>query len=114
MYGGRTKAPRRGTDGRKTAALGSSQRVRCYCYSCYTCYSWSLRRSARARAPRSEQTNKANATTRRVIAEIQRAGKTTLAAIAQELEARGVRAPAQRVRSAAAHGSRVLAPRDPA
>jgi hypothetical protein len=43
---------------------------------------------------RSEQATKANATTRAVIAEIRRAGKTTLAAIAQELEARGVRTPA--------------------
>ena len=42
-------------------------------------------------AARSEQTTKANATTRAVIAEIQRAGKATLAAIAQQLEARGVR-----------------------
>jgi hypothetical protein len=32
-----------------------------------------------------------DATTRTVIAEIRRAGKTTLAAIAQKLEARGVR-----------------------
>ena len=36
----RTKAPRRCTDGRKRAALGAGQRLRCYCYSCYTCYSW--------------------------------------------------------------------------
>jgi DNA invertase Pin-like site-specific DNA recombinase len=54
--------------------------------------------AARARAARSEQATKANATTRTVIAEIQRAGKTTLAAIAQELEARGVRTPAGRDR----------------
>ena len=31
----KTKAPRRGTDGRKRAALGAGQRPRCYCYSCY-------------------------------------------------------------------------------
>src|SRR5260370_37288581 len=54
----------------------------------------SVETAARARAARSEQANKANATTRAVIAEIQRAGKTTLAAIAQELEGRGVRHPA--------------------
>jgi len=35
---------------------------------------------------------------RTVISEIQRAGKSTLAAIAQELEARGVRTPAGRDR----------------
>jgi hypothetical protein len=42
-------------------------------------------------------------------AEIQRAGKTTLAAIAQELEARGVRTPAGRDRWAPAQVSRLLA-----
>jgi DNA invertase Pin-like site-specific DNA recombinase len=57
---------------------------------------------ARARAARSEQATKANATTRAVIAEIQRTGKSTLAAIAQELEARGVRTPAGRDRWAPA------------
>jgi hypothetical protein len=41
---------------------------------------------------------KANATTRAVIAEIQRTGAGTLKAIAQELEARGVRTPAGRDR----------------
>jgi hypothetical protein len=51
---------------------------------------------------------KANATTRTVIAEIQRAGKPTLAAIAQELEARGVRTPAGRDRWAPAQVSRLL------
>jgi DNA invertase Pin-like site-specific DNA recombinase len=51
----------------------------------------SVQTAAGARAARSEQATKANATTRAVIAEIQRAAKTTLAAIAQELEARGVR-----------------------
>jgi hypothetical protein len=51
----------------------------------------SVETAARARAARSEQATKANATTRAVIPEIQRAGKSTLAAIAQELEARGVR-----------------------
>jgi hypothetical protein len=49
--------------------------------------------AARARAARFEQATKANATTQAVIAEIQRAGKTKLAAIAQDLEARGVRTP---------------------
>jgi hypothetical protein len=48
-------------------------------------------------------------TTRAVIAEIQRAGKSTLAAIAQELEARGVRTPAGRDRWAPAQVSRLLA-----
>jgi hypothetical protein len=54
------------------------------------------------RAARSEQATKANATTRAVIAEIQRAGHSTLAAIAQELEARGVRTPAGRALGAGA------------
>jgi DNA invertase Pin-like site-specific DNA recombinase len=52
----------------------------------------SVETAARTRAARSEQATKANATTRAVIAEIRRAGKTTLAAIAQEL-ARGARRP---------------------
>jgi DNA invertase Pin-like site-specific DNA recombinase len=69
----------------------------------------SVETAARARAARSEQASKANATTRAVIAEIQRAGKTTLAAIAQELEARGVRTPAGRDRWAPAQVSRLLA-----
>jgi hypothetical protein len=47
--------------------------------------------------------------TRAVIAEIQRTGKTTLAAIAQELETRGVRTPAGRDRWAPAQVSRLLA-----
>src|SRR5260370_42349315 len=47
-----------------------------------------------ARAARSEQATKANATTRAGTAEIRRAGKSTLAAIAQELEVRGVPTPA--------------------
>src|SRR5260370_35080328 len=62
-----------------------------------------------ARAARSEQTAKANATTRTVIAEIQRRGATTLAAIAAELEARGVRTPAGRSTWAPAQVSRLLA-----
>jgi hypothetical protein len=44
-----------------------------------------------------------------VIAEIHRAGKSTLVAIAQELEARGVRTPAGRDRWAPAQVSRLLA-----
>jgi hypothetical protein len=52
---------------------------------------------------------KANATTRTVIAEIQRAGHSTLAAIARELEARGVRTPAGRSTWAPAQVSRLLA-----
>jgi DNA invertase Pin-like site-specific DNA recombinase len=62
----------------------------------------SVETAARPRAARSEQATKANATTRAFIAEIQRAGRTTLAAIAQELEARGVRTPAGRDRWAPA------------
>ena len=69
----------------------------------------SVETAARASAARSVQATKANATTRAVIAEIQRAGKTTLAAIAQELEARGVRTPAGRDRWAPAQVSRLLA-----
>ena len=42
----------------------------------------SVETASRASAARSEQANKANATTWTVIAEIQRAGKLTLAAIA--------------------------------
>jgi len=53
----------------------------------------SVETAARPRAARSKQATKANATTRAVIAEIRRAGKTTLAAIAQELEARGAQPP---------------------
>src|SRR5450631_580987 len=48
----------------------------------------------KARAARTEQVTKANAATRMIIAEIRRAGHTTLAAIAAELQARGVRTPA--------------------
>jgi hypothetical protein len=65
--------------------------------------------AARARAARSEQATKANATTRAVIAEIQRAGHLTPAAIAHELEARGVRTPTGRDRWAPAQVSRLLA-----
>jgi len=65
--------------------------------------------AARNGAARSEQANKANATTRAVIAEIRRAGHTTLAAIAQELEARGVGTPAGRDRWAPAQVFRLLA-----
>jgi len=52
---------------------------------------------------------KANATTRAVIAEIQRASKITLAAIAQELEAHGVRTPAGRDRWSPMQVSRRMA-----
>jgi DNA invertase Pin-like site-specific DNA recombinase len=68
----------------------------------------SAENAARARTARSEQATKANATTRAVIAEIQRAGKSTLAAIAQELEARGVRTPAGRDRWGPALVARLL------
>jgi DNA invertase Pin-like site-specific DNA recombinase len=50
--------------------------------------------AAKARAARSSYVAKANATTRAVIVDIQRAGVSTLAAIAKTLEARGVRTPA--------------------
>jgi hypothetical protein len=50
-----------------------------------------------------------NATTRAAIAEIQRTGAGTLKAIAQELEARGVRTPARRDRWDAKQVSRLLA-----
>jgi DNA invertase Pin-like site-specific DNA recombinase len=63
----------------------------------------------KARAARSEQAARANATTRAVIAEIQRTGAATLKAIAQELEARGVRTPAGRDRWDAKQVSRLLA-----
>ena len=53
----------------------------------------SVETAARARAARSEQTTKANATTRKVIAEIQRTGKTTLAAIAAVRHRPGTRKP---------------------
>jgi DNA invertase Pin-like site-specific DNA recombinase len=62
-----------------------------------------------ATAVRVDRARKANATTRAVIAEIRRAGHTTLAAIAQELEARGVRTPAGRSTWAPAQVSRLLA-----
>jgi DNA invertase Pin-like site-specific DNA recombinase len=62
-----------------------------------------------ARAARHEQVTKANATTRAVITEIQRTGAATLKAIAQELEARGVRTPAGRNRWDAKQVSRLLA-----
>jgi|SRR5580693_1137052 hypothetical protein len=63
----------------------------------------------KARAARSEQIARAHATTRAVIAEIQRRGATTLAAIALELEARGVRTPAGRDRWAPAQVAGLLA-----
>jgi hypothetical protein len=46
-----------------------------------------------ARAARSARLNRAHATTRARIDAIQRAGVSTLAGIARELEARGVRTP---------------------
>ena len=63
----------------------------------------------KARAARSEQVAKAHATTRTVIADIRRSGATTLKAIAQELEARGVRTPAGRDHWDAKQVSRLLA-----
>jgi DNA invertase Pin-like site-specific DNA recombinase len=52
--------------------------------------------AAKARAARSSYAAKANATTRAVIVDIQRAGVSTLAGIAKTLEARGIRTPAGR------------------
>jgi DNA invertase Pin-like site-specific DNA recombinase len=63
----------------------------------------------KARAARSEQVAKANATTRAVIAEIQRKGASTLKAIALQLEARGIRTPAGRSTWAPTQVSRLLA-----
>jgi DNA invertase Pin-like site-specific DNA recombinase len=63
----------------------------------------------KARAARTEQVTKANATTRAVIAEIQRAGASTLKAIALQLEARGIRTPAGRDHWDAKQVSRLLA-----
>jgi DNA invertase Pin-like site-specific DNA recombinase len=63
----------------------------------------------KARAARTEQVTKANATTRAVIAEIQRAGASTLKAIALQLEARGIRTPAGRDHWDAKQVSRMLA-----
>ena len=65
--------------------------------------------AAAARAAWSAERQRKNSTTRTVIAEIQRTGKTTLAAIAQELEARGVRTPAGRDRWSPMQVSRLLA-----
>jgi DNA invertase Pin-like site-specific DNA recombinase len=64
---------------------------------------------ANATAVRVDRARKANATTQAVIAEIRRAGKSTLAAIARELETRGVRTPAGRSTWAPAQVSRLLA-----
>ena len=49
---------------------------------------------AAARAARSRYAREANAKTRKVIADIQASGVSTLAAIGKALEARGVRTPA--------------------
>ena len=68
----------------------------------------SVETAARARAARSEQATKANATTRAVIAEIQRAGKTTLAAIAQELGSARRANPGRSTTWAPAQVSRLL------
>jgi hypothetical protein len=69
----------------------------------------SVETAARARAAKSEQASQANATTRAVIAEIQRTGAATLKAIAHGLEARGVKTPAGRDRWDANQVSRLLA-----
>jgi hypothetical protein len=62
-----------------------------------------------ARAARSSYAAKANATTRAVIVDIQRAAVSTLAAIAKTLEARGVRTPAGRSTWQPVQVSRLLA-----
>ena len=62
-----------------------------------------------ARAAKSEQAARANAPTRLVIAEIQRTGKTTLAAIAAELEARRILTPTGRPTWAPAQVARMIA-----
>jgi DNA invertase Pin-like site-specific DNA recombinase len=64
--------------------------------------------AAAARAARSSQAAKANATTRAVIVDIQRSGVSTLAAIAKTLEARGVRTPAGRANWQPVQVSRLL------
>jgi response regulator RpfG family c-di-GMP phosphodiesterase len=69
----------------------------------------SAKTAAHARAARTEQAAKSNATTRAVIAKIQRAGKTTLAANATELQARGVQTPAGRSTWQPVQVSRLLA-----
>jgi hypothetical protein len=63
----------------------------------------------KARAARTEQAAKANATTQAVIAEIQRSGVTTLKGIAQALQARGVLTPAGRTTWNPMQVSRLLA-----
>jgi hypothetical protein len=65
--------------------------------------------AAAARAARSSQAVKANATTRAVIVDIQRSGVSTLSAIAKTLEARGVRTPAGRANWQPVQASRLLA-----
>jgi DNA invertase Pin-like site-specific DNA recombinase len=65
--------------------------------------------AAHARAARTEQATKANATTRAVIREIQASGVETLSAIAHTLQARGVRTPAGRSAWQPVQVSRVLA-----
>ena len=65
--------------------------------------------SAMARATRSAYAAKANATTKVVIADIQRSGISTLAGIAKILEARGVKTPAGRSTWQPVQVSRLLA-----
>jgi DNA invertase Pin-like site-specific DNA recombinase len=65
--------------------------------------------AAAARAARSSQAAKANATTRAVIVDIQRSGVSTLAAIAKTLETRGVRTPSGRANWQPVQVSRLLA-----
>jgi DNA invertase Pin-like site-specific DNA recombinase len=65
--------------------------------------------AATARAARSSYAAKANATTKVVIADIQRSGISTLAGIAKILEARGVRTPAGRANWQPVQVARLLA-----
>jgi hypothetical protein len=65
--------------------------------------------AAMARAARSSYAAKANATTKVVIADIQRSGISTLVGIAKILEARGVKTPAGRSTWQPVQVSRLLA-----
>jgi DNA invertase Pin-like site-specific DNA recombinase len=64
---------------------------------------------AKARAARSAYAEKANATTRAVIRDIQSSGVGTLAGVARALQARGVRTPAGHISWQSVQVSRLLA-----
>jgi hypothetical protein len=65
--------------------------------------------AAAAQAARSRYAGEANGKTRKVIADIQASGVTTLAAIGKALEARGVRTPAGRETRQPVQVSRMMA-----